>query len=142
MKKIAIAKTKKKDIPYIEEKLQKYLLDSTDIDWQQFFVVRQGDKPVGFGRIIDKKEYFEIASLGVDYCLRKQGIGSKLLLFLIGEAKKQESEKPIYIVTHVPDFFKRHGFEETPVYPEYLGYKRSHKCVLDESRIHIMRYMK
>lgn len=139
MEEIKICSTKEEDIPYIEEKLQKYLLDTTDIEWQQFLVAKSKNKPVAFGRIIDHRDYFEIASLGVDYYHRKKGIGAKMLRFLIGEAKKRDNTRPIYIVTHIPEFFKKFGFEEIPVYPDYLGYKKG-KCRSDGSKISIMEY--
>jgi len=141
MHNITITTTREGDIPYIEEKLKKYVLDSTDIDWQQFFVAKEADKPLAFGRIIDRGDCFEIASLGVDYYHRKKGIGKKMLSFLIDEAKKRDSARPIYIVTHIPEFFTKYGFEEVNIYPDYLGYKKT-KCSWDEFRIKVMKYKK
>jgi len=130
---------RREDIPYIEERLKKYLLDTTGIDWQQFFVARLKNRPVAFGRIIDLGEYFEIASLGVDYYQRKKGIGAKMLQFLLAEAKKRNADKDVYIVTHIPGFFKRYGFEEVTECPAYLNQKREGKCHLDKSMITIMK---
>ncbi len=138
---IEISKAQKKDFSYIEEKIKKYLLDSTNIDWRHFFVARLKDKVVAFGRIIDHEEFFEIASLGVDYYHRKRGIGRKMLSYLVQEAKARDFQKPIYGVTHVERFVAGCGFIQVEDnYPSYLDYKRKHICKLDESRINIMKW--
>ena len=129
MEEIKIERAEKKDWPYIEEKLDKYALDATDADWRNFFVAKLGDKTVGFGRIFDHGDYFEIGSLGVDYYHREKGIGVKILSFLVKEARRMDVTKQIYGVTHRPGFVKKAGFKEiTENIPEALEYKRRHKC--------------
>jgi len=136
-----IAKAKKKDFPYIREKLRKYLLDSTNVHWAQFFVVKIRDTVVSFGRIIDHGHFFEIASLGVDYYHRKKGVGKKMLAYLVQEARRLDGQKPIYGVTHVERFVGTCGFVRVESnYPDYLEYKRKYMCRLDESRISIMKW--
>jgi len=139
MEEIEIRRAKEEDMPYIEEKLQKYVLDATNINWQQFFVTKNNERTVAFGRIIDHGDYFEIASLGVDYYHRKKGIAKKLLIFLIKEARRWGPKKPIYGVTHIPEFTKKVGFKEVNIYPEYLEYKKNYICKLDSSKIKIMK---
>ena len=136
---IEICRAKQGDMPYIREKMQKYMLDAVDIDIQQFFVAKNISQAVAFGRIIDHGEFFELASLGVDYYHRKKGTGTKMLKFLIEQARIQDPQKPIYGVTHRPGFLKKSGFEETDVYPECLEHKRKHICKLDKSKIKIMK---
>ena len=140
MQEIKFDKVKQKDRSYIEEKLKKYVLDSTNLDWKDFFVARNKNKPVAFGRIVDHGDFFEIASLGVDYYYRKKGVGRKILQFLAKEARGRNQGKPIYIVTDKPDFFKKIGFKERDIYPAYLGYKRHCKCISHASKIKIMKY--
>jgi len=142
MDNVTIGVTKKENIPYIEEKLKKYALDSTDIDWQQFFVAKLENKCVAFGRIIDHGEYFELASLGVDWYHRKKGIGAKMFRFLIGQTTARDKTKPIYIVTHRHNYFSKFGFRDVAVFPDYLGCKRTNKCLLDPSKLHVMKYTK
>lgn len=139
MQDLKIKKAEEKDRPYIEEKLKNYLLDSANVSWEQFFVVRNNDKTVAFGRVIDHKDYFEIASLGVDYYYRGKGIGVKLLRFLTEEARRKDARKPIYGVTHRPGFFKKVDFKEVDKFPEALEYKRTHKCRLHPSKIKIVK---
>lgn len=138
---VKISKAKQEDFSYIQEKLGKYLLDSTNADWRDFFVARLKGKIVAFGRIIDHEEFHEIASLGVDYYQRKKSLGKKMLSFLIQEARRIDAGKPIYGVTHVPEFVASCGF--IPIkegYPEHLDYKRKHGCHLEESKISIVKW--
>lgn len=138
---IQIRKAETKDLPFIEEKLKNYILDSTAIDWTQFFAARIKDKTVAFGRIIDHGDSFEIASLGVDYYHRKRGIGRKITSFLVQEIRKRDPQKPIYGVTHLKQFLVGCGFTQVEDnYPDYLDHKRKHICKLDESRFTVMKY--
>ena len=137
-----ISKANKEDFAYIKGKLKKYLLDATDIDWRQFFVVRLKNKIVAFGRIIDRGDCLEIASVGVDYYHRRKGIGKRLVNYLLEIAKEIDGKKPIYAVTHLPKFAQSCGFVQIQDNcPSSLEYKRKHLCRLDESKIKIMRWM-
>ncbi|MBD3426424.1 MAG: GNAT family N-acetyltransferase [Candidatus Omnitrophica bacterium] len=128
------------DQEYINEKLEKYLLDREDPDWRNFYVVKYKDRTVGFGRIIDHGAYLELASIGVDYYFRGKDIGTRLTRFLVKEAKKTAPGKEVYLVTHIPGYFRRAGFKEIKgPGPEELEYKRHNKCKLDASRIKIMK---
>ncbi|NQU73889.1 MAG: GNAT family N-acetyltransferase [Candidatus Omnitrophica bacterium] len=138
MQNVRIQRTTKKDFPYIEEKLEKYILDGDNIDWRTFFVARLNRKTVAFGRIINHGEYFEIASLGVDYYHRKKGIGRMILLSLAEKAKRRDSRKPVYCVTHSPVFFKKSGFKETKDIPEKLKLKKCEKCKFDSAGSRVM----
>ena len=137
---LKILRARESDASYIEEKLKKYLLDSTDASWDKFFIAQENNKTVAFGRIIDHGECLEIASLGVDYYYRKKGIGLKMLFFLVEEAKRRDPKKPIYGLTHRPVFLKKAGFKEVAIGPQALVYKRRYKCVLDVSKNKIMKY--
>ena len=90
---IIITKANQSDWPYIKEKLQKYALDAAGAEWHNFFVANIGIKIKGFGRIINREDYIEIASLGVDYYYRRNGVGKSLLAFLIKEASNTSPGK-------------------------------------------------
>ena len=139
MDNIIIVRAEEKDAPYIKEKLKNYILDATNATWQQFFVAKKDKKTIAFGRIIDHKDFFEIASLGVDYYRRKKGVGRKLLLFLIEETKRLDSKKPLYIITHRPTFFEKSGFRETQEVPKALEDKKYSECILNPSWVKIMK---
>ena len=137
MENIRIQRAEQADWPYLKEKLHKYMLDAVGADWRKFFITKHNGKTVAFGRIIDHGDYFEIASLGVDYYHRGKGAGSRLLSFLVEEAKRLDPQKAIYGVTHRPGFVEKAGFKEIANAPEALEYKKS-KC-LDPSKIKIMK---
>ncbi|MFH1655714.1 MAG: GNAT family N-acetyltransferase [Candidatus Omnitrophota bacterium] len=136
--KIKIQRAKEQDWPYIQEKLKNYLLDASEASWQQFFVLKNGSKAVAFARLRDHGDYFELASLGVDYYHRKKGYGTKMLAFIIQETRKIDPQKPIYGVTHKPEWLRSFGFEEVDDYPQYLDHKKNHVCVYPY-KIKIMR---
>jgi len=138
---VEFAKAGPGDFAYIKEKIGKYLLDGHNINWQEFFVGKVGQRVVCFGRILDYGDSFEIASLGVDYYHRKKGLGKKILLYLIEQARQEDPQKPIYGVTHVPNFVRACGFVEIKSdYPEYLDDKRKNRCHLDPSKIKIVKW--
>lgn len=98
-------------------------------------------KVISFGRVLDHGEFFEIASLGVDYYHRKYGLGKKMLSFLIQEIRRQDTQKPIYGITHVPKFIAGCGFVEiNDQCPKYLDEKRKKRCHLEPSKIKIMKW--
>jgi N-acetylglutamate synthase-like GNAT family acetyltransferase len=136
---IEIQRATEADVPYITEKLKKYILSGDGANWQQFFVAKNNGVTVAFARIIDHGDYFELASLGVDYYHRKKGIGIKLLSFIIEEAKRLDPKKGIYGVTHRPGFLEKVGFKDIGEGPAALEYKKHNKCILPPSRIKIMK---
>ncbi len=54
----------------------------------------------------------EIRSLAVDPEIRGRGIGSRLIMFAMAEARRRGITR-VFAVTHAPDFFLRQGFETT-----------------------------
>lgn len=113
------------DMVYIREKIQKYLLDGTDISSAQFYVAKIDEKIAAFGRIIENSEFLEIATLGVDYYHRHKNIGMKLLIYLIKEAKRISNSRPIYGVTSRSGLLTLIGFEEVAEYPQALEHKKN-----------------
>ena len=136
---IEISRAQEQDMSFIKERLSMYLLDGTNIECSQFFIARKDGKKVAFARILDHDDYFELASLGVDYYHRSKGIGTKVTAFLIEEAKRLDQGKPIYGVTHRESFLKNLGFEEVSTCPEYLSYKKNHICKYPH-KIKIMKF--
>ena len=51
----------------------------------------------------------EIRSLAVSPEIRGRGLGSRLLEFVLAEARRRKIAR-VFAVTHAPDFFIRHGF--------------------------------
>ena len=140
MEEIKIRKAKEEDMFYIREKLDKYALDSDDASCKQFFVAKNNEQIVAFGRIIERPEFFEIASLGVDYYSRQKGIGKEMLSFLIKEVERRDENKPIYGVTSKMGFVINLGFREVSEYPDVFEHKKKH-FFKSESDAKVVRYM-
>jgi N-acetylglutamate synthase-like GNAT family acetyltransferase len=139
MQKVVITKSQSTDWPYIKEKLHRYALDANHAEWKHFLTAKINGKVVGFARIIDRADYVELASLGVDYYYRKQGIGKKLLAFLIEKARRTYPDKEIYGVTHRPAFLMPFGFKEVKKAPAALEHKKNNECILEPAKIKIMK---
>lgn len=133
---IQITKAKAEDLPYIKEKIEKYWLDGRNVKVEQFFVARNKEgKPVGFIRYVEYPAFFEPRTLGVDYYWRGKGIGSMLFEHALALTNKA---KPIYILTHIPKYFERYGFEYTDDYPPEMQEKIKNVCRLSRDRLSVM----
>jgi len=142
---IEIKKATKRDMPYIREKIRKYWLDGKRLSADQFFVakvVKKRNRIAAFGRIIDHGDFFELASLGVDFYYRGHGRANKMMNFMIKEAKRKDRKKEVFGVTHIPKFISKFGFKEVKSFPEKLEHKRKKGCKLSPSKIKIMKLMK
>jgi amino-acid N-acetyltransferase len=67
----------------------------------------------------------EIRSLAVTAEARGRGVGSRMIDFALGEARRRGVTR-VFAVTHAPDFFLRHGFEA--VRRESLAEKIERDC--------------
>jgi amino-acid N-acetyltransferase len=85
-----------------------------------FVVAEVGGEVVGCGSLCKLgAELVEIRSLGISEGYKGLGIGSKLVDFLIGEAKEQQIPKVMALTYEVP-FFKKNGFTvvDKEIFPE------------------------
>lgn len=81
---------------------------------RDYWVYIDADKLIGTAalHIVGWNDLGEIKSLAVDAEFHKKGIGKKLINACVEEAKKLGLKK-IFVLTFVPDFFKKMGFVET-----------------------------
>ena len=93
-------------------------LDSNDLQPSQFVVAKKENKVIGFGRLRTYAACQELCSLGVIEPFRNKGAGTTISLELIKRATL-----PLYVVTIIPGFFTRIGFEETENFPEEISAK-------------------
>jgi amino-acid N-acetyltransferase len=87
---------------------------------QSFVVAEAEDVLIGCGSLTRLgAELFEIRSLGISHEFKKQGIGSKLIEYLLDEARKQKVMK-VMALTYEVAFFQKNGFEIVPkhIFPE------------------------
>ena len=133
---VEIARAKSEDLPYIKEKIEKYWLDGRGISVEQFFVARNKDcRLVGFIRYVEHPDFYEPATLGVDYYWRGKGIGTMLFGHIMSVIKR---DKPAYILTHIPEFFKKYNFEHTDNYPPEIEQKIKTACKLSKDKLFVM----
>ncbi|WP_317493908.1 amino-acid N-acetyltransferase [Haloechinothrix sp. LS1_15] len=98
-------------------------------DVQEFWVADQRGSVVGCGALhVLWEDLAEIRTVAVDRSVRRRGIGDKLIVRLIEQARELGLPR-IFVLTFETEFFSRHGFvpiEGTPVPPEvYEEMRRS-----------------
>lgn len=94
------------------------MLDDEDLQIKQFLIAHQNDTFIGFGRIRQHKDAIELCTLGVIPEFRGKGAGKKLTQELIKKAKST-----IYVVSIIPEFFRKLGFEIISEYPSSMHQK-------------------
>ena len=111
-----------------EEKILAYIkefsLDGEDILYGQFLVAEVCEQLVGFGRVKQYGDIYEIASVGVLEEFRRKGVGKKLVECLLNKIESEE----IWITTKAPDFFEKLGFKEDRNYPDEIFLKCQRVC--------------
>ncbi|MBN8702587.1 MAG: GNAT family N-acetyltransferase [Bacteroidetes bacterium] len=93
-------------------------LDGRILNPDNFIVAKVDNKVVGFGQLKTFSHYQEISTVGILPPYDQQGIGSRLIKLLL-----EKSNKPVFVVTVIPAFFKRIGFTAASSYPESINEK-------------------
>ncbi len=90
-------------------------------DIQEFLVAEVDGDVVGCGALhVMWEDLAEVRTLAVDPARAGQGIGSALLVALLGRAR-EVGVKRVFCLTFAVPFFSRHGFveiDDTPVAPD------------------------
>ncbi|MDD5382896.1 MAG: GNAT family N-acetyltransferase [Candidatus Margulisbacteria bacterium] len=89
---------------------------------EDFWVAEKDGKIVGAVQFKEYDKFFFLGSLAVLPGARDRGIASSLVKKLIAKVNK-----PVYLYTIIPDFFKRFGFKETAATAE-LPSKDQYEC--------------
>lgn len=141
MRKYKIQKARVEDVTKIYKLINKFakknlmlprVLNEIYEKLQEFFVIKRGDNLIGCvalhltwtGR--DEDVLAEIRSLAIEEEYQNKGFGTKLVLRVEKEAKKLGVKK-IFVLTFVPEFFNRLGYEEIP--RETLPHKVWTECI-------------
>ncbi len=112
------------DWKLIQPLIGEFKLDDQDLSIDQFIVCKKGQTLMGFVRIKKYPDCDELSSLGVLSEHRKKGIGTLLILELL-----KRSPGDVYIVTVVPHYFAKIGFEIINPFPSSLVQKQK-ECKL------------
>jgi N-acetylglutamate synthase-like GNAT family acetyltransferase len=117
-----IRKAKKSDFSNVIHLSQKYDLDYTSMEADDFWVAEEGKKILGIVGLKKHDDCLELCSLGVEEIYRNRGIAKKLVLALLKKAKGN-----VYLATVIPGFFEKFGFEKANVIPASM-IKKSDWC--------------
>ncbi|MFH0827632.1 MAG: N-acetyltransferase [Candidatus Omnitrophota bacterium] len=79
---------------------------------RDFWVCESGGNVVGCSAVhISWETLVEIKSVAVDKSVQGRGIGAELLDACLSEAK-QLGAKKVFVLTYIPEFFRRFGFRK------------------------------
>ena len=112
------------DLIDVLELLESMNLDMDQVHTQQFYLATLNDEIVGLGRVLEHDDCAELCSLGVVESHRGLSIGSKLVKALIAKAE----QSPLYVVTDIPQYFEKFGFQLSEVYPFSIADKLQ-RCI-------------
>lgn len=124
MENIYIEKASPQDMEKILFYLEEYNLDWENPSFEQFIIARIDKNLAGFGRIKPYKSLYELGSIGVIEEYRGKGIGEKIITQLIKTCNANE----IWLVTKIPDYFKKFGFFESLTPPDEIIQKSKRVC--------------
>lgn len=136
--KMTITKATQADMATIQEHARAFNLDCENMKTEEFRVAKEGKELMGFGRLHDYGGFVEISTVGVISKEQNKGIGTVMTDALIQQAKKD-----IYLVTVIPGYFRKFGFEILKDFPEALRnkYDFCRSTVCDKEETFVMKYM-
>ncbi|HEY3398295.1 MAG TPA: GNAT family N-acetyltransferase [Armatimonadota bacterium] len=114
---------REEDLPVIEAVALREQLDSREPRPEQFVVAENDGMLIGFGRLLDHPDSWEIACLYVEPGRRRKRIGSAIVEALLARTSQ---EKPVYAVAAQPDFFAALGFVNTKTRPSAIAAKHDY----------------
>jgi N-acetylglutamate synthase-like GNAT family acetyltransferase len=101
-----ISNALQRDWEQIVDLVNEINLDRLDMDLPQFKVCKVENAVVGIGRIKTHTDCIELCTLGVREAFRGKGIGTALVRALL-----KGHDQAVYVVTEIPGFFEKLGFE-------------------------------
>jgi N-acetylglutamate synthase-like GNAT family acetyltransferase len=100
-------------------------LDNTGMQRGQFQTFSDNGKVIAFGRLREHNDATELCTMGVAKEFQKKAFGKKMVKHLQSIAKHD-----IYLVTVIPDFFAKLGFNKVEQYPDSIK-KKIDLCATD-----------
>lgn len=108
------------DLPDIMEILEDINLDMEELHYTQFVLGKHRREVVGAGRIrLHTDGTAELCSLGVMEAFRGCGLGTHISKALL----QAFPQRPLWVVSEIPDYFARFGFAPAADYPAVLADK-------------------
>ncbi len=106
--------------------------DEVATNIRSYVLAKDGEKLVGYTALhVHSIRLAEIRSLIVDEKYRGQKIGQKMVEFTLEEAKTLGVEEDVLVLTYLPAFFEKLGFNEInkEVIPEHKIWADCIKCI-------------
>ena len=106
--------------------------DEVATNIRSYVLAKESEKIVGYTALhIHSKRLAEIRSLIVDESYRGQKIGQRMVEFTLNEAKEIGVEEDVLVLTYLPQFFEKLGFNEInkELIPEHKIWADCIKCI-------------
>ncbi len=106
--------------------------DEVATNIRSYVLAKDGEKLVGYTALhVHSKRLAEIRSLIVDEAYRGHKIGQRMVEFTLEEAKALGVEEDVLVLTYLPAFFEKLGFNEInkEVIPEHKIWADCIKCI-------------
>ena len=138
---IELVKAKLSDIPQMQALVADKVKDGTILERTEdevatnirsYVLAKEGEKLVGYTALhIHSPRLAEIRSLIVDEAYRGRGIGQRMVIFTLDEAKALGVQEDVLVLTYLPAFFEKLGFKEInkEVIPEHKIWADCIKCI-------------
>ena len=138
---VKLVKAKLKDIPQMQEIVARdvkngVILNRSDdevaTNIRSYVLAKDGDRVVGYGALhIHSPRLAEIRSLIVLADYRGQGIGKKIILFTLDEARALGVREDVLVLTYLPLLFTKLNFKEIAKesIPEHKIWADCIKCI-------------
>jgi amino-acid N-acetyltransferase len=138
---IELVKANLSDIPAMQELVVQEVKDGIILNRSEdevatnirsYVIAKYNNKIVGYTALhIHSKRLAEIRSLIVNESFRGQKVGQKMVEFTLQEAKALGDEEDVLVLTYLPEFFKKLGFNEIEkeLIPEHKIWTDCIKCI-------------
>jgi amino-acid N-acetyltransferase len=106
--------------------------DEVATNIRSYVLAKDGERLVGYTALhVHSKRLAEIRSLIVDEKYRGQKVGQRMVEFTLEEAKALGVEEDVLVLTYLPAFFEKLGFNEInkEVIPEHKIWADCIKCI-------------
>ena len=110
---VAFKHPDEQEFEQVKQMVDEFWLVNENMQPEQFQVISDNGKVIAFARLKEKEDATELGTLGVDIAFRGKGWGSKMVVHLLGLAKRD-----VYVVTTLFEFNARLGFKLVDEYPE------------------------
>jgi N-acetylglutamate synthase-like GNAT family acetyltransferase len=110
---VAFKHPDEQEFEQVKQMVDEFWLVNENMQPEQFQVISDNGKVIAFARLKEKEDATELGTLGVDIAFRRKGWGSKMVVHLLGLAKRD-----VYVVTTLFEFNARLGFKLVDEYPE------------------------